>query len=227
MAFMPENAPLVVLSFLGTCFLLGVAGALFLYAWITRKPRFALPALGAALALGGLYVALLLGAAFASRERTLGPGEWKYFCEVDCHVAYAVESVRTAKTLRSPEHPESAGGLFYVVRVKAWFDERTTARRRPRDLALAPGPRLVAVVDGYGNYYAPRQAIGPPLTQPLLPGQSYTVEFVFDLPADRPDFRLFVGSAVPINWLLIGHESSLFHGKVFFALEPATASTGG
>lgn len=224
---MPEHAPLVVLSFLGTCFLLGLAGILFLYGWIARRPRLALPVLGAALVLGNLYVALLAGAAFLSRERTLKPGEWKYFCEVDCHIAYSVESVRTAKTLGSPEHPVTAGGLFYVVRVNTWFDERTTARRRPRDLALAPGPRLVAVVDGYGNYYAPRQTTGPPLAQPLLPGQSYSVEFVFDLPADRPNFRLLVASAAPINWLLIGHESSPFHRKVFFALEPAMGSAGG
>ena len=56
--------------------------------------------------LGNLYVPLLAGAAFFSRERTLRPGEWKYFCEVDCHIAYSVESVRTVKTLE----PTGVGG---------------------------------------------------------------------------------------------------------------------
>ncbi|MCI0403792.1 MAG: hypothetical protein L0212_09740 [Acidobacteria bacterium] len=110
--------------------------------------------------------------------------------------------------------------MFYVVTVKTWFDERTTASWRPRDLALSPDPRLVVVVDGYGNSHKPLQTSGAPLTQPLLPGQSYTTEFVFDLPADRPNFRLLVASDVPVNWFLIGHEGSLFHKKVFFSLDP-------
>ena len=154
MAFMPENAPLVVLTFLGTCFLLALAVVVFFYGWIARQPRRAWQALGAAVIIGGLYITLLLGAALASKEKTLGPGEWKYFCEIDCHVAYSIESVRTAKTLGPAEHPISAGGLFHIVRIKTRFDERTTASWRPRDLALTPDPRLVVVVDGYGNYYA-------------------------------------------------------------------------
>ncbi len=230
MAFMPENAPLVVLSFLGTCFMLGAAGVLLAYAWITRKPRLAGQTLAAAVVVGSAYITLLVGAALASHERTLSPGEWKYFCELDCHVAYAVESVRTAKTLGPAEHPVSAGGLFYIVRVKTWFDERTTAPWRPRDLALTLGPRLVAVVDGYGNYY-PTSSAGQaaleraegataPLARRLRPGESYFTDFVFDLPAGRPNFRLLLTTDDPVTWVLIGHEASLFHKRILFALSP-------
>ena len=192
---MPENAPLVVLTFLGTCFLLALAVVVFFYGWLARKRRRAWQALGAAVIIGSLYITLLLGAALASKERTLGPGEWKYFCEIDCHVAYSIESVRTAKTLGPAEHPISAGGLFHIVRIKTWFDERTIASWRPRDLALTPNPRLVVVVDGYGNYYGASRAgqaaleqvegTTTPLTRSLRPGESYTTDLVFDLQIGR------------------------------------------
>ena len=227
---MPENAPLVVLAFLGTGLLLAVAAVFFFYAWIARKPRRAGQALGAAVLIGGFYVTLLVGAALASKERTLGPGEWKYFCEVDCHIAYSIESVRTAKTLGPAERPVTAGGLFHIVRITTWFDERTIARWRPRDLALTPGPRLVVVVDGYGNYYAPSRAgetalaqiegTSAPLTRALRPGESYTTDIVFDLPGERPNFRVLLTDDDPVTWVLIGHEDSFFHKKIFFALHP-------
>jgi len=224
MEFIPNHAPAVVLGFLGTCLLLAAAGLMMLYGWLAKRSRRAWQALGAAIVVGGFYVTLLVGAAVTSDERTLAPGEWKYFCEIDCHLAYTVTEVRTAKTLGPPEKQISTEGVFYVVTVKTWFDERTISTRRPRDLTLRPDPRLVAVVDGYGNSYAPMEVRGAPLSQPLLPGQSYTTEFVFDLPADRPNFRLLLTTAVPVNWFLIGHEGSFFHKKVFFALGPTSTT---
>jgi hypothetical protein len=222
MEFIPNHAPAVVLSFLGTCLVLGLAGLVVLYAWATKRTRRAWQALGVTVVVGSFYVTLLVGAALTSDERILAPGEWKYFCEVDCHLAYTVTDVQTTKTLGSSENPITAQGLFYVVTIKTWFDKRTTASWRPRDLALRSDPRLVVVVDGYGNSYPPFETRGTPLAQPLLPGQSYTTDFVFDLPADRPNFRLLITTDVSVNWFLIGHESSLFHKKVFFALEPTS-----
>ena len=220
MEFVPNHAPAVVLGFLGTCLVLGLAGLALLYAWATQRPRRAWQALGAAVVVGGLYVTLLVGAGVTSDERTLAPGEWKYFCEVDCHLAYTVTAVSTTKTLGPPENQTTANGLFYVVTIKTWFDERTISSRRPRDLTLRPDPRLVAVVDGYGNSYRPLETGGTSLTRPLLPGESYSTEFVFDLPADRPNFRLLLTTDDRVTWVLIGHEGSFFHKKVFFALLP-------
>ena len=65
------------------------------------------------------------------------------------------------------------------------------------------------------------QGANPKPFPSLLPGQSYTTELVFDVPAGRPHFRLLLTADVPVNWFLIGHEGSFFHRKVFFALEPA------
>ena len=62
--------------------------------------------------------------------------------------------------------------------------------------------------------------LGTPLAQPLLPGESYTTELIFDLPADRPNFRLLLTTDDRVTWVLIGHEGSFFHKKVFFALTP-------
>jgi len=242
MEFIPNHAPAVVLGFLATCLVLGLAALIVIFAWATKRIRRALQALAAALVVGSFYVTLLVGAAVTSDERTLVPGEWKYFCEIDCHLAYTVTDVRAAKTLgparRSlltpspaspdeglgaggpPEIQRAAEGVFYFVTIKTWFDERTTAPWRPQDLRLRPDARLVAVVDAYGNVYTPMEVRGTPLTQPLLPGESCTTEFVFDLPANRPNFRLLLTTDLAANWFLIGHEASFFHSKVFFSLEP-------
>jgi hypothetical protein len=61
-----------------------------------RVRKFA--AAGAALTSIG-YVALLFAVALASRDTTLPPGNSKYFCEADCHIAYSIESVTEASTL--------------------------------------------------------------------------------------------------------------------------------
>jgi hypothetical protein len=87
------------------------------------------------------------------------------------------------------------------------------------------------VLDAEGRRYDPSaagaQALedaegGPghstPLSARLTPGESYETEFVFDLPAGVRSPRLFVGDPEGVERLLIGHENSLLHRKVFFAL---------
>ena len=78
----PEFAPFVVIAFLGpACFLFAtvVGGAIAL---AFRKPRMARGIGAAALLADFGYAALLLGASFLSREKTLPPGAKKYFCEI-------------------------------------------------------------------------------------------------------------------------------------------------
>ena len=87
MVFVPGFAPLVVAAFLLTgvslaLSLLGViGGAVARHRMVVRVAS-----------LAGLVVAAGYGATWAasglvSRERTLGTGERKYFCEIDCHLA--------------------------------------------------------------------------------------------------------------------------------------------
>ena len=168
-----------------------------------------------------MYGTLLVGAAFLSRERTLHPGEKKYFCEMDCHLAYSV--VATA---------EPGRGLRAVT-VQTWFDPSTIASFRG-NAPLTPNPRTLYLVDGSGRRYAPS---GPatkaweqehggstPLTRVLVPGESYATTFVFEAPATARGLRLFLGDPLGPENLIIQHENSPFHAKIYFALPAAAAS---
>ena len=224
MAFVPESAPLVVLTFLATALFVPVAGATFLFGWLTGRHRLAILALAATAMVAMSYGEVLLALSLSSHERTLAAGEWKYFCEVDCHLAYRVESVTTTKTLDGA----TAHGTFTVVTLKTWFDERTIASWRPRDLPLAPGARAVALVDEQGRVFgvseSGQQALaalgqaGTPLTRTLKPGESYTTTLVFDRPDDAGAPRLLVTTVGAPTYFLLGHENSFFHRKIYFRL---------
>lgn len=229
--FVPHNAGLVVLAFLGTCFLLGLLGLAFIWTLAAGKRSLAAKVFLAGLIVGGLYAGTLLAKSLASKEQTLGAGAWKYFCEIDCHVAYSISSVTTSKTIGEGTSQATAAGTFYVITVKTWFDEDTISRRRPKDLSLGPNPRTVAVVDGQGRRYATSLAgqkalIGStvPLTHPLNPGESYETQLVFDLPIDAQEPRLLIADWFPLDTFLIGHENSVLHKKAYFRLEPHPAT---
>jgi hypothetical protein len=230
--FVPVRSHAVLLSFLFVGLLLGVCGLVFVHASLTARVQRAQRALLAAVALGVAYGGVLLAASLVSKEKVLAAGQQKYFCEVDCHTAYSVQSVVTSKTLGSGPGEATAQGMFYVVTVKTWFDEDTISRRRPMDLLLWPNPRVLHVVDSQGRKFYPslegfkalNVAGNVPLTQPLRPGESYTTTFVFDLPADAEQPRLLLAAQEPVNMFLIGHENSLLHRKVYFDLEPATVN---
>jgi hypothetical protein len=67
--------------------------------------------------------------------------------------------------------------------------------------------------------YDARQTNGPILTTPLRPGESYTSEFTFNLPAEARDPRLLVlASGSFPERVLIGNENSFLHRKVWFRL---------
>lgn len=234
MAFVPEQSHLVVLSFLFVGFLLGLAGLVFLHAALAGRRERAVKVLLAAAALVVVYGGTLLAASLASEEKVLAVGEQKYFCEVDCHLAYSVEGVSTAQTLGSGERQAKAGGAFYVVKIRTWFDERTISSRRAKDMPLSPNLRFASVLDEQGRRFSTSRAglraleepagRNVPLTQHLRPGESYETTLVFDLPADARNPRLLLTDPFPVNWLLIGHENSFFHKKVYFALAPQAVS---
>ena len=205
----PPLAPLVVLAFLGAgalvfCCVVGAAIAL-----AVRRPRLARLLGGFGLAAAAAYAIFLVGAAFVSRDRILAVGEQKYFCEIDCHIAYTVEAGET-----SPNGNRS-------VRLRTWFDPSTIASFRGNG-PLAPGPRTVYLVDASGRRYdaSMRAAVSTPLTRELRPGESYVTVFEFRTPPEAAGLRLFVGDPPGLETFLIGHENSPFHGKVYFAIEP-------
>jgi hypothetical protein len=177
------------------------------------------------------YATVLLGASAASREEALGADQEKYFCEIDCHLAYSVTGVETAKTLPWGRDRKAASGIFYMVSVRTRFDEHTISPHRG-DGPLTPPPREVAIVDERGRIYfisedaqkALDQSLGARqilLTQPLRPGESYITKLAFDLPADARGLKLWISSPTEPGWLgriIIGDEDSIFHKKIYLRL---------
>ncbi len=217
-AFVPPLAPVAVLAFLGAGGLLAVAAIGGAVALAFRRFRLARWIFGVTFAVAAGYIAVLLGVSLQSRERTLGLGEKKYFCEIDCHLAYSIAG------------SEAAGPGALAVTVTTWFDPSTIASFRG-NAPLSPNPRVVYLVDASGRRHEPsegatraweaKHGASTPLTRELKPGESYTTTFVFDLPEPAQKPRLFLGDSIGVEYLLIGHENSPAHGKVYFALPGA------
>lgn len=236
-----------VLAFLGTIAALAASAAVIVAAKSIREDRLARwvsfgsgwlfggrglarKVLVAVLVLAAGYSTVLFGASFASHEWTLGPGQEKYFCEIDCHLAYSVVGIEKMKILASAGSPIAAQGDFYVVTVRARFDEATISPHRGNG-PLEPSPRVVTIADDQGRQYNisaeaqhaldAAQQSGTPLTTPLRPGESYVTRLVFDLPSDARNPRLLISSPTVPPWfgrILIGDEQSFFHKKVFLRL---------
>ena len=220
-------APVGVLLFLGTGFLLFVVGLALIYSVISKKfglTRFALIGIAA---IAGLYLGVMLIFSFASSEKVLARGQEKHFCEIDCHLAYSVTDVRETKTLGDAPQQVTAVGTFRVVTIKTRFDETTISSARGNG-QLYPNPRVLTVIDEAGNKYFPStpgqiapessQAAGTPITAPLRPSETYTTTFVFDLPADIRNPTLLIHEGDVVTRFIIGHENSFLHGKTRFQI---------
>jgi hypothetical protein len=228
--FMPHFAPVVVLFFLCTVFTTGICFLILLYAAVRRSAFFAKLGGGAILAIATMYFLLLTGVSFASSEEVLPAGGWKYFCEIDCHIAYSLIGAQTAATLGPEMQQVSAHGEFVAVRVKSWFDERSISAHRGNG-PLTPNARKIFLVDDAGQSFAPSLEAqtafarltgnSTPLTKPLRPGESYETDFVFDVPRDAHKLRLLITEDDPETRLVIGHENSLLHKKIYFAVDSA------
>lgn len=224
MAVTPHLSHLMALLFLGTAFGTFVSIVVLLYGAV-RKAKHAWKA-GTSLTtvcVGG-YSLLLLGVGLASPNTILPVGGWKYFCEADCHIAYSIASVRTAAMLGTETGSNRAKGEYVVVRLKTWFDKNTISKFRG-DALLTPNPRHVVLADNRGRRFVPEQFnpgtlsdASTPLTQPLRPGESYLTSFVFDVPRDDRDLRLLIADDDPMSTLIIDHEDSPFHGKIYLSL---------
>jgi len=200
-------APLAVLGFLAASGGLVLAVASVLIFWFARKPKFARIA-SAALGIGAVvYFALLLGFSAGKRATTLARGQEKYFCEIDCHLAYSVVDAKT----------QPGGRLVITLRTR--FDETTTSPSRPKDAPLAPSPREVRLVDSAGRAYTPAAIQGTPLLTPLKRSESYTTQLEFNVPKDATGLRLLINTTP--QWpdkLVIGDENSWLHQKTYLSL---------
>jgi hypothetical protein len=200
-------APLAVLGFLAACggtFLALVSALIF---WLARKPKFARLAAQAVAAGVVVYFSLLLGFSANSRATTVARGQEKYFCEIDCHLAYSVVDAQA----------QPDGRLVITLRTR--FDETTTSPSRPKDAPLTPSPREVRLIDAFGHEHTPLSTAGTPLSTPLKPADSYTTRLDFSLPQNISGLKLLINT-IPAwpDKLVIGDENSLLHQKTYLAL---------
>jgi hypothetical protein len=230
----PHLAPIVVLLFLGAAFTTGASLLLLLYGAARRSKLYVRIGGAVALTVVACYALLLCGVSLASSEKVLPAGGWKYFCELDCHIGYSVSGVQTSSVTGPELQQTSAPGQFVIVRLKVWFDERTISPNRG-DGPLTPNARRVLLVDANGHAYelSPEgetkvaHLAGDPgsLRQPLRPGQSFAKDLVFAVPKDAPGLRLLITEDDPETHLIIGHENSLLHKKIYLGLDAAPTIT--
>ena len=200
-------APLAVLGFVAAFWGLFVALAAVVIFWFVRKPGFSRAAVVLVAGGAAFYFALLLAFSAGSHETVLARGQEKYFCEIDCHLAYSVVDVQAQAT-----------GTF-VITLRTRFDENSTSPGRSKDATLTPSPREVLLVDRAGREYAPVSVAGTPLSRPLKPAASYTTQLGFSLPKDATGLRLLINTTP--GWpdlVVIGDENSWLHKKTYFAL---------
>lgn len=237
MEFMPEHAPMVVIAFLGTLALLGSLVLILVFAVWTRKKWLGVGAVAFGLALLCGYALVLVGVSLTSHEKVLAPGERKYFCEIDCHIAYSITGVEESSTLGNELHATAATGRFVIVHLRTWFDPSTISPHRGNG-ELSPNPRRVVLVDEQGHEFWPSATAQAALeklhgaatlmSQPLRPGESYVTDVVFDVPSDLHSPRLFIGDNVGFpDTVLIGHEDSYLHKKIYLALAAADTVSAG
>ena len=227
MAETPRFAHFVILVLVGAELGAVVSAVALLFGLAARRQlvaRLAASALGA-IVFG--YAAVLLGVGAFSRQHVLAPGEWKYFCEADCHIAYSISGVRQVAPAEGAPAATLAGDRRIVVRVTTWFDPHSIAPWRGNG-PLSPGHRSVVLMDSAGHIYPPlspgaagASPASTPLATPLRPGQTYSTDFAFDVPPAAQNLRLWIGDTASYTRFVIDQENSPFHGKILLALNEA------
>src|SRR5260370_8172732 len=161
MEFMPEHAPLGAMAFLGTLGLLALLVLLVVVALWTGKKWVGIGAIVLGLALASGYALVLVGVSLTSHEKVLALGEHKYFCEIDCHIAYSITGVEETSTLGDELHPTSAADRFVIVHLKTWFDPSTVSPSRGNG-EFPPGARRVVLLHLLPPHFCPSPPPHPP-----------------------------------------------------------------
>lgn len=190
-----------------------LAAAVVIGCLMIRRPRWAQLATVAGVSVLGLYITALVGGGALSGTTSIPAGQPKVFCEIDCHVAFAIASSvqRDGDTVR--------------LTLREEFRRNSIGPTRG-DAPLSPGTRRVALMDERGQTYAPDRVYPmqtAPLFAPMRPGEQHRAELRFVVPANVALRGLLVETDDPISRVLIGHERSPFHGKVLLNLNAPTA----
>ncbi len=212
------STQLAALLFLATLFLSGVLLLGALLAHGNRRPVWRRRLLLGAGGIAAVYALALLGGGLLSRPITLPPGAEKYFCELDCHLAYRVTG------LHSLSRADTAGQPLWAVTLQARFDPATMGPRRSPTAPVWPGPRQAQLMDAAGRMHdlvaAGSDTAG--LMHSLRPGERRSATLLFAVPAGVVPTALALTDGLFVDRLLIGHERSPFHALVLLPL-PAPA----
>jgi hypothetical protein len=215
-------------SHLAALLFLGTAGMLLLLAVATvvlyfsrrRWARYSLLAFPVLLA---GYVVLMALFSLTSYDRTVARGDEKFFCALDCHIAYSVQNVERMKAIGNT----TATGEFYVVTLRSHFDERTIAPWRGNSPLVADSPSLTLIDGNGGQYSVPAegqkawdasQGKQQMLGIGLRPGESHLTTWVFDVPENAQSLRMLAEVRGFPTYVLIGDETSPGHHKTYLAL---------
>jgi hypothetical protein len=203
---------------------LAVSFAVTLWARSRGRPTIARVALRAAGAGVAVYAACLFGAGLFSHTAVLAPTAEKYFCELDCHLAYQVLAVRSLPAGDKTE----VGMARWEVLLQTRFDETTISARRSRVAPTWPAPRRLELVGGDGQRYPLRASTemhgSTALTEPLVPGARYATRLEAELPSGVTPSQLQLQDDLFLTQLLIGNERSPFHAPVLLALPAPSPS---
>ena len=187
---------------------LAAAFAVTLWARRTRRMAMARLALRGAAVAGAIYAICLTGAGLLSRPVILAATEEKYFCELDCHLAYQVIAVR----------PPGEGNQRWELLLQTRFDETTISPQRSREAPTWPAPRRAAVIGSDGVRYrleASAETHGSTaLTEPLVPGARYVTRLETLLPPGVIPQQLELQDDIFLTQLLIDNERSPFHAPI-------------
>jgi hypothetical protein len=224
------SAMLSVMAFAGTVLLLFALACVAGYLVAQERTRAARRVGWAVAGVIGAYALALAGFSMAADEREVAAGGEKYFCELDCHLAYSIAGV---ERFASSGTDDAAPGLE-VVNLRVRFDPQTVGPGRD-DRPLHPTPRRARLIASDGRAYAPsevaREAVEarrgtlPALDDPLRPGESVIIPLAFTLPAGARGERLLLTERSPETWFLIGHENSFFHPRTAFRLDTSNDRT--
>jgi len=166
-------APFSVLGFAASFGGLAVCLLAMLVAAAIRKTKFVRILLRLVAGAAAAYGLMLVGFSLASHQVVLGRGQEKYFCEIDCHLAYSVVETKAIPVGDSTQ---------LLITIKTRFDEATISPQRPKDLPLTPNVRDLYLVDSQNTRYDLDESSGRSLSTPLRPGESYTTTLSFQVP---------------------------------------------
>lgn len=188
---------LIVVGAAGAATVLGIVAALR-----GERRRLRHAAVGTGVITTG-YVLLVVGLAAATPDRLLAPGEEKYICELDCHLAYSVAGAR--------RHGDTV-----FVRLNIRFDDATISSRRGMDAPLYPGQRVVRLRGADGRDFRPI-SLGD-LQRTLLPGEAYQTELAFEVDPAAVGLVLYIADADVSKKVLVGSDNAFFRTPVGFRL---------